>query len=200
MPRIAGDGSYVVLKSTHPYAEPGATGAFPWTYRIRTDGIASVEPIGSKQGGAALAAPSSDGSLALLYHGGDFTDSDPDGSGEVYLVDFSPTPGLWVSPGSAPTRVNWDFVPGHVRYDVVRGDLANLRLGAEVIDLVEIRCVENGSPDADTAGDDGSDAPVPGQGFFHVMRGSMGCNDGPDSWGSGANGWERQAGPGFCSP
>jgi hypothetical protein len=52
----------------------------------------------------------------------------------------------------------------------VRGAVRNLGEGADRIDLGEIRCVESGSTDPITAGNEDADLPPPGGAFFYLVE------------------------------
>ena len=102
--------------------------------------------------------------------------------------------------GSAPTVLSWPPEPGPVRYDVLRGDLANVQPGVgETIDLGPVICLEDDSPDADTVGFEDTDDPAPGQVFIYVYRGSQGLDAGPGSYGQSSGASERLAGTGDCN-
>ena len=88
-----------------------------------------------------------------------------------------------------------------LRYDVIRGDVANLAPGGPgTIALGPVTCVENDSPDAHNQGFEDAGQPAAGQVFFFLHRGTQGVNDGPGSWGQGSSGDERVAGVGSCTP
>ena len=88
-----------------------------------------------------------------------------------------------------------------MRYDVIRGDVADLQPGpGDTVDLGAVYCVEDDSIDNDTVGDEDPDPPAPGQAFFYVHRGSLGVAAGPGSWGLGSGNKERVAGAGSCVP
>ena len=127
---------------------------------------------------------------------GDWTGENPDESTEVWLIDLQ-TPAT-IRPGKdAPTRVRWDAEPNPRRYDVIRGDVANLAAAGGTVELGPVVCLEDDSPDTDTTGFEDDLQPSPGQVFFFLYRGSQGTLDGPGSWGQGADG-ERVAGMGGC--
>ena len=103
-------------------------------------------------------------------------------------------------PGTAPTAVSWRPEPGMIRYDVVRGDVADLQDGGGTVDLGAVLCVENDSPDTTTAGAEDAVTPAAGQAFFYLYRGSMGIAAGAGSYGTGSSGLERSASAGDCTP
>jgi subtilisin family serine protease len=55
-------------------------------------------------------------------------------------------------------------------YDFARGDLGALRENPYGVEVGELLCLENDSPDADTLGNEDTDIPAPGEGFFYVAR------------------------------
>jgi hypothetical protein len=55
-------------------------------------------------------------------------------------------------------------------YDFVRGDVAALREGPEDVDLGAVVCLEDDSPDADTAGNEDFALPAVGKAFFYLAR------------------------------
>jgi hypothetical protein len=90
---------------------------------------------------------------------------------------------------------------GRIRYDVLRGDVANLGPGVgSTIDLGPVVCVEDDSPDGSTAGSEDVPQPAPGHAFFYLYRGTNGLNYGPGSWGQGSAGGERTPGGSTCAP
>jgi len=140
-----------------------------------------------------------DGSRGVFVSSCDLFGINLDGSSEVYFVDRD-TPAT-IRPGKeAPTVVKWDFEPHAVRYDVIRGDVANLGIDGVDIGLGPVFCLENDSLDTNTIGSADVQEPAIGQAFFYLYRGTQGVLDGPGSWGRGSGGQERVAGPGDCSP
>lgn len=205
-PRISQDGAAVFFVSRHPYAEDDPDpGARPYRALVASGGVEAVGAMA--RGNLGLSSPwkapwiatDAHGTLAVFFGEGDFTDTNPDGHSEIWLADLARPSDLRIGSGPAPTRVSWDFEAGPVRYDVVRGDVANLQLAGDVVDIGPVRCVENDSPDADTAGNDDDIGPAPGQAFFYLVRGSLGLAHGPGSWGRGSSGAERIAGTGSCA-
>jgi hypothetical protein len=87
--------------------------------------------------------------------------------------------------------VTWDPIPGapDVVYDVVRGDLENLREMPGAIELGPLTCIEEDSPDTTTAGNEDRERPGAGRGFFYLVRYDVGVNTGP--LGVGSVGFER---------
>lgn len=80
------------------------------------------------------------------------------------------------------TVVLWDPVPGAVHYDIVRGDLKNLRIEGSDVNLGSVVCLERESPDASTVGNEDRVRPAPGQGFFYLVQFYDGIQD--SSYGS----------------
>jgi hypothetical protein len=101
--------------------------------------------------------------------------------------------------GAAATRLEWEPVGGAAGavYDVARGDLASLAGGAEGVDLGPLVCVEDDSVDRSTAGDEDTETPEPGEGFFYLVRFQLGFSTG--EWGRGSEEGVRN-GSGGCLP
>lgn len=113
-------------------------------------------------------------------------------------LDYSaPNPPV-ISPHAAPTTITFNPEPGLIRYDVIRGDLANLHNAGSTVDMGAVACIANDSGDTTTAGYPDALTPLPGQVFFYVFRGTMGLAAGPGSYGTGTAG-ERVAGSGDCT-
>ena len=128
------------------------------------------------------------------------TRANPDYVDEIVLYDFTKTPAVSISSGPAPTHVSWDVEAGPIRYDVIRGDLANVHLDPTTVNLGTVSCVVNDSPVNSTEGSDDGTTPPPGHVFFYVYRGSQGLSAGPGSYGQGTGGKERVASGGDCNP
>ncbi len=104
-----------------------------------------------------------------------------------------------MSAGAQPTQVTWAHEAQPLRYDVIRGNVADLAAGVgNTVDLGAVICLENDSPDADTTGFEDFEVPAPGQAFFYLYRGTQGSEAGPGSYGLGPSGGERIAGAGDC--
>jgi hypothetical protein len=73
--------------------------------------------------------------------------------------------------GKSATRIHLDTSsPGAESYDFVRGDLASLREEPTGVDVGDVVCLENDSPDPDLAGDEDTATPSPGSAFFYLAR------------------------------
>jgi len=100
------------------------------------------------------------------------------------------------------TVADWDEHANVDHYDVVRGNLASLRVvisGREpVVDLGTVSCIESRSADTTTAGHEDQAMPAPGQVFFYVIRSFDGQVE--TRYGRASNRLERvvQAGEGDC--
>lgn len=214
--RIAGDGGFVYFSSTAPVFESDPDEPSD-LYRVPFAG-GSIERVGALRsgvsaggsislGGGAFAfgggggiVPSSTGSIASFSGVGNFTGQNLDGLPELWIVDREAAAVVRVGKPS-PTVLTWDAESGPVRYDVIRGDVSALqRDGQGGIDLGPVACLEDDSPDNDTAGFGDVVEPAPGQAFFFVYRGSVGLDAGPGSYGRGSGGGERIAGDGDCDP
>jgi len=72
--------------------------------------------------------------------------------------------------GKQSTVVAWAPVMGAEHYDVVRGNLAELRISGSDIDLGHVTCIEQLSLDTTTAGNGDTSIPSPGQVFFYAVQ------------------------------
>ena len=73
------------------------------------------------------------------------------------------------------TILSWGSIPAVLTYDVIHGDLNGLFLDAVTAHLGSVTCIENDSVDTTTgAGAEPASPdtaiPVPGEGFFYVVR------------------------------
>jgi hypothetical protein len=116
-----------------------------------------------------------------------------------FLADQNVKPKFFVGK-AAPTLLNWDLDPQSTRYDVIRGDLANLAIVAGSVNLGAVTCLEDDSSDNQTLGNEDTLQPNPGQVFFYLYRGTTGASAETGSWGQGTAGIERVAGAGSCTP
>jgi len=96
--------------------------------------------------------------------------------------------------------LSWDESPFSLRYDVVRGSIANLSIAGSTVNLGPVSCLEDDSPDNHTKGHGDPTNPAPGQAFFYLYRGSVGFDAAAGSYGQGTGGKERVAGAGQCNP
>ncbi|MDH3285435.1 MAG: hypothetical protein OEQ13_11890, partial [Acidobacteriota bacterium] len=101
--------------------------------------------------------------------------------------------------GAAPTAISWQLKSGALRYDVARGNVANLAPGVGTVDLGTVVCIENDSPNVDTVGSEDVVNPLAGEAFFYLWRGTQGKNIGPGSYGTSTAGDERTASAGDCA-
>jgi Tol biopolymer transport system component len=207
--RLSGDGTWVVFSSDAPVFEsdPDAPSDL---YRVpflgggieRIGGLrfGALGGIGGLLGGGGGAAAVDGAGIVSLFSGiGDFTLGNPDGLPELWSIDRAALPVFEVGK-DAPTVLRWSVESGPVRYDAIRGNVANLRFVGSTVDLGAVTCLENDSPDVTTAGFGDPDTPQPGQVFFFVTRGSVGVDAGPGSYGTSKDGRERVAGSGGCGP
>ena len=84
--------------------------------------------------------------------------------------------------GKQSTVVSWGVVSGAVHYDVVRGNLAELRISGQDVDLGRVTCIERESLDTTTSGHGDTAIPAPGQAFFYAVQFFDGIQD--SSYGS----------------
>lgn len=202
VPRISRDGTWVYFVAGSLFDQvPGSTALEPYRVSVATGVIERVG--GLRRGGTYLEYPlaiDATGQHAVFSAALDPLGSNADEDSELFVADYATPPRIQVGKAS-PTVVSWDVEPSPVRYDVIRGDVANLEFGAgNTIDLGVVTCVEDDSPDADTVGDEDPAAPAPGQALFYLYRGSQGLLAGLGSYGQGSAGRERVATSGGCAP
>jgi Tol biopolymer transport system component len=207
-PSISSDGAYVYLLSSASFFESNLDELYD-VYRVAVD-TGTIERAGGFRDVRSAAyhvdmslATAGDGSFAVFQGHMNPVDQNPDltVTDEMWFVDFS-TPAKIYPSKETPTVVTWDVEPSPLRYDVIRGDLADLQLGPGgiAVDLGPVICLEDDSPDATTLGFEDLVEPSPGEAFFFLYRGSQGIDDGPGSWGRGTGDAERIAGAGSCLP
>jgi hypothetical protein len=68
------------------------------------------------------------------------------------------------------TEVIWGPVEGAQYYDVIRGDLVNLRVVGSDIDLGQVPCIEHATTNTTTAGYEDTEVPEPGHEFFYAVQ------------------------------
>ena len=206
-PRISRDGAWVYFRSSASFFEPNPYRDIePYRVSVATGVVErlggtkhSVGSIGYELYEAAISIDRQ-GTRAVFRAFGDWGGQNPDRVSDLYLVDFAARPMIRVGK-SVPTFVSWDPEPKPLRYDVIRGEVANLQPGAgNTVDLGPVTCIEDDSPDTDTAGFEDAVGPPSGHAFFYVHRGTQGLYDGVGSYGQGSGGKERVAGSGGCSP
>ena len=102
---------------------------------------------------------------------------------------------LNVREDAAGTVVEWNHVPGALFYNVIRGELANMRDNGIAVDLGAVHCIEAGSLDLSTAGSEDAALPSPGRAFFYLAE----YNDGwTSSYGQESVSRPRVPGSGGC--
>jgi len=98
--------------------------------------------------------------------------------------------------GKTATTVTWPLVNGAVSYDVIRGNLAALRVQGSNVDLGPVSCIEQNSIDGTTIGHEDAAVPAPGQVFFYAVQFFDGEQD--SSYGSESAGRARVVNNGNC--
>jgi subtilisin family serine protease len=95
-----------------------------------------------------------------------------------------------------PPEAEWEEVEGASTHDLVRGDLASVRVNGAVIDLGPLTCIANDVPPGAPVRLD-TDRPGPGRSFFYLLR-----DDGADpeggSYGRDSRGRARVPGATDC--
>jgi len=98
--------------------------------------------------------------------------------------------------GKTATTVAWPAVFGAESYDVIRGNLSALRITGSNIEMGQVTCIVNGSPNTTTQGHEDSLVPAPGQAFFYAVQFFDGVQD--SSYGSESAGRARVVQSGNC--
>jgi Tol biopolymer transport system component len=207
-PRISPDGRWIFFLSNAPLLDDDPDRPYQ-AYRYDTQ-TGLLERVGGRPsssvrtdlilGNDAVPSPSEDGQLIAFSARGNFTGENPDIEREIWFVDYTVYDPIVLS-GPAPTTVTWSYRPAPLRYDVIRGDLDSISSGGPgIVDLGTVVCLEDDSVDNDTVGFEDTEDPVPGSGFFYVLRGSQGTIAGPGSYGESTTGGDRQPSSGDCSP
>jgi len=98
--------------------------------------------------------------------------------------------------GGAATRVSWGAVQGALHYDVIRGDLEDVRIQGSNVNLGRVSCIVHDSNDTNTQGSEDSAVPAPGQVFFYAVQFFDGIQE--SSYGSESVGRARVVSSGDC--
>jgi hypothetical protein len=98
--------------------------------------------------------------------------------------------------GKTGTQVTWPAVAGAESYDVIRGNLSELRVNGSNVELGRVTCIENGSIDTTTLGHEDTLIPAPGQAFFYAVQFFDGVAD--SSYGSDSVGRASVVTSGNC--
>ncbi len=205
-PRISGDGAWVWFVSNAPITEsdpdapadyyrvPATGGVVHRVGGLRRGASAAIGPV--SLGGSSGLALDSSGERAVFSGLGDYTAENADLLSELWLVDREATPRFEIGAAS-PTLLRWSVLSGPLRYDVLRGNVAELGpAGGGVTDLGPVSCLEDDSPDATTTGFEDTLQPGAGEAWFFLYRGSEGLLAGPGSWGTPP----REPASGGCTP
>ena len=187
-PRISRDGAWVTFGRQNGLARVSvATGA--------------VQRVSGFEHGNSFASSYLDvdsGANHTVFIGEDVIDRSPS-TNSIFLADQTIKPQFVVGK-STPTLLTWDPDPDALRYDVIRGDLAQLAIVTGAVNLGPVVCLEDDSPDNQTLGNEDTSQPTPGQAFFYLYRGTTGIPPVTGSWGQGTGARERVAGVGSCNP
>lgn len=206
-PRISKDGSWVYFLSDAPFFEE-SRGSEPFRLSVATgvvERIGGTRCCGAYVDAGSFRQPDTisverTGTRAVFPGYGNWDFENPDRAGDLFLVDQAALTSLEIGRGS-PTLLIWGPEPKPTRYDLIRGDTTNLRLGdGNTVDLGVVVCLENDSVDTTTRGNEDTAQPTAGHAFFYLYRGSQGTGDGPGSFGEGSGGRERIVGVGDCLP
>lgn len=208
-PRISGDGEFVYFVSSATFVEALPKERFD-LYRVtvstglieRASGLRDLRTEVQQAGAFAYRPQYSVTHDGRAVISGELiaTHANFDLNHQLWFIDFDALAGVQPSK-AAPTVVTWDVEPAPLRYDVIRGDVANLQFGPPgEVDLGAVVCIEDDSADSDTVGFEDATQPAPGQVLFYVHRGSRGALVGPGSYGQAHDGSERVPASGNCQP
>ena len=78
--------------------------------------------------------------------------------------------GLNVTENSNGTLLDWTKTPGAHSYNVIRGNLGEIRKLDQAYDLGTVACIEAASGNESTSGDEDPADPAPGEAFFYVVE------------------------------
>ncbi len=114
------------------------------------------------------------------------------------MTDMAVEPLNLIMSGRTDTTAIWGPVEGAQYYDVIRGDLANLRVNGSNIDLVQVVCIEHATTSTTTVGYEDTAVPASGHVFFYAVQYFNGIEN--SSYGSESAGRARviQPGDGDC--
>lgn len=125
------------------------------------------------------------------YHGWGRTNADR----TLRATEVSIT--LKVDGGSA-TRLYFEIPnPLAQSYDFIRGELAALSETSAGVDAGAVVCLEDDSPDADTAGNEDTDVPGPGEAYYYLAR--FNAAPGAGSYGGSSQNRDRVPASGDCA-
>jgi Tol biopolymer transport system component len=209
-PRISRDGLWVYFKSSAPIYElaPGS----PWQPYVVEVLTAAVDRVGGLRHGSGAdlqdsfipgsgyVATTTDGKKAVFAGAGDWIDRNGDFNYEVYLSELTGQQQKVTVSKATPTLFTYEADPLGLRYDVIRGDRANIfPSGPGLIGLGPVVCLEEDSPDLDNAGAEDVASPPAGKTWFYLSRPTQGGTKVED-YGRATSGAFRVATSGDCIP
>ena len=100
-----------------------------------------------------------------------------------------------LGPSASGTVVSWAAVPDAQSYDVIRGELTNVMVTGELIDLGTVVCIEEDSTDESTLGWEDGELPEPGRAFFYLVEYFDGITS---TYGTESAAYPRAPGSGGC--
>ncbi len=197
-PRLTGNGEVVFFLTDAPVFEADPDRPTHIARVALQTGI--VERVGGLDRGIlSVVEPDDDGDTVVFAGLGDFSLENPDQLGELWVIDGSISANAITVNGAAPTTVSFPVRSGPLRYDVIRGDVSEIRRGrGETVLLGEVTCLENDSPDVDIAGSEDPVDPPPGGIFFYLYRGEDGADVDPGEYGRSFLGRVRLPARGDC--
>ena len=117
----------------------------------------------------------------------------------VILPECPAEPEPLVVHGASATWLEWPYVPCSARFDGVRGNVAALHQTTAGVDLGTVVCLFDDRLATDTSTLPDTQAPLPGQAFFFLVRNARGFPEAM-TYGRSSAGRERRASAGDCVP
>ena len=77
---------------------------------------------------------------------------------------------LYPLPGSGRARISWSPITGALAYDVIRGDLATVRIMGDVLSLGNVHVLARGTTGTTVTEDPSAPALAPGRAFFYLVQ------------------------------
>lgn len=200
--RIDESGTYVHFVSTAPVIEfdPYRL-ADAFRCRISDGRIERLSGVPIGRGSVLAVAPDQFGESTVIVASGVQSGTNLDLGADLFQIDRLRRPDLHINPDSS-TIISWQVQPGPIRYDVIRGDVANLSRNPDgTTNLGPVECIDEESIDDLTEKFREQEDPVPwpGRAVFFLNRPNFGLNLGIGTWGTGSNGMDRRPAAGSCA-
>jgi Tol biopolymer transport system component len=199
--RIDELGNYVHFITDAPLAEfdPLRTRD---TYRVRISDakLERLSGITLRRGSSIAVVASQDGANTAFVASGVQAGANLDLGPELFLSDHELPAEFRINPNSE-TIISWQAEPGVLRYDAIRGDVANLSYNTDgSVNLGAVECLDNESVDLLTEKfrEQEDPNPFPGTAKFFLRRPNLGLNFELGTWGTDALGNPRRPEGGSC--